>query len=311
MTLISNLKIGHGYNKKELATIINEPKAAGLQTGLLYCDNQNSTFLFVTLDKNKKEEQLHYNDYFDGDYFEWDSQNRQYFDNERIQSIYTNKVNVYLMARISDKFKGKTQPFIYCGELKYFSHDKSSKNPVHITFSCTDFQFEYPNDELKLLYNWKPGDVGRQIDFKPNYKKPVNPKRKTNYKKPTSTERNGLVTSRVGQGYYRQQVLEKWNYTCAVTNCNISKVLIASHIVPWKDSTEEERLDPENGILLSPNYDSLFDKHLITFSDKGTIIFSKTLNTEEIMKLGVNTNAKIEVNIEMLPFLKRHRLQLK
>jgi len=311
MTSISNLKIGNGYNKKELAELINEPKASGLQTGLLYCDNQNSTFLFVTLDKNKKEKQLHYNDFFDGDYFEWDSQNRQSFNSERIQAMYTNKVNVYLMARVSDKFKGRTQPFIYCGQLEYFSHDESTNNPVHLTFTCLDYQFDNPNDELKSLYNWKPGDVGRNIAFKPNYKKPINPKRKASYKKPNSTERKGLVTSRVGQGYYRQQVLEKWNYTCAVSNCNIPKILIASHIVPWKDSTEEERLDPENGILLSPNYDSLFDKHLITFKDDGTILFSKSLSSEEVAKLGININAKIEVNIEMLPFLKRHRSQLK
>jgi hypothetical protein len=308
---MSNLKIGHGYDKKEMAVIINEPKAAGVQTGLLYCDNQNSTFLFVTLDKKKKEEQLHYNDFFEGDYFEWDSQNIQSFASDRIQDMYTNKVNVYLMARVSDKLKGKTQPFIYCGKLEYYSHDESSNNPVHITFTCKDFQFDNPNDDLKLLYNWKPGDVGRNIDFKPNYKKTINPKRKVNYKKPNSTERKGLVTSRVGQGYYRQQILEKWNYTCAVTKCNIPKILIASHIVSWKDSTEEERLDPENGILLSPNYDSLFDKHLITFSDDGSIIFSKSLKAEEIAKLGIDTNAKIEVNLEMLPFLKKHHSQLK
>jgi len=311
MTSKSNLKIGHGYNKKELAELINEPKAARLQTGLLYCDNQNSTFLFVTLDKNKKEEQLHYNDFFDGDYFQWDSQNRQSFDSLRIQAMYTNKINVYLMARVSDKLKGRTQPFIYCGQLEYFSHDESTNNPVHVTFTCLDIQFDNPNDELKTLYNWKPGDVGRNISFKPINKKPINPKKKISYKKPNSTERKGLVTSRVGQGYYRQQVLEKWNYTCAVTNCNIPKILIASHIVPWKDSTKEERLDPENGILLSPNYDSLFDKHLITFTDDGTIIFSKSLSAEEIIKLGININAKIEINIEMLPFLKRHRSQLK
>ncbi len=82
-------------------------------------------------------------------------------------------------------------------------------------------------------------------------------------------------------------------------------------MVSWKDSTKEERLDPENGILLSPNYDALFDNHVITFSDDGTIVVSKSLSVEDIIKPGIDINAKIEVNIEMLPDLKRHRLQLK
>ena len=67
----------------------------------------------------------------------------------------------------------------------------------------------------------------------------------------------------------------------------IQKILIASHIKRWSDCNEEERLDVNNGILLSPTFDSLFDKHLISFSDEGEIL----INTEEIglgnmLKLG-------------------------
>ena len=308
---MNNLKIGQGYNKKELAKIINEPKVTNLQTGLLYCDNHNATILFVTLDKKKKEQQLHYNDFFNGEYFEWDSQNSQSFGSSRIQAMYNGDVSVHLMARVYSKLKSKTQPFIYCGELDYFTHDKSSRNPVHITFHCKDFQFESKNDELKELYNWKPGDAGAQTTFIPNYKKPISSKSKLTYKKPDMTERLGLVTSRVGQGYYREQILEKWNYKCAITKCNTFKILIASHIVAWKDSTDEERLDPENGILLSPNYDALFDKHLISFSDEGFIIFSKNIKSEDLKKLGIDTNAKIEVNAAMKNYLKKHREKLK
>ena len=56
------------------------------------------------------------------------------------------------------------------------------------------------------------------------------------------------------------------------TNCSILKILIASHIVPWKEASDNERLDVENGILLSPTIDALFDKHLISFNDDGSII---------------------------------------
>ncbi len=88
--------------------------------------------------------------------------------------------------------------------------------------------------------------------------------------KPKITERNGLITSRVGQGAYRLKVLEKWEYKCAVLNIPTSPILIASHIKPWRFSNDEERLDPNNGILLSPNIDALFDINIIILVMKET-----------------------------------------
>ncbi len=105
--------------------------------------------------------------------------------------------------------------------------------------------------------------------------------------KPNNTERSGLVTSRVGQGAYRKSILHRWEYQCAVTGFDDPRILIASHIVPWKEATDEERLDVENGILLSPTYDALFDKHLITFDNKGSIILSEDIAPEAYQKIGV------------------------
>lgn len=58
----------------------------------------------------------------------------------------------------------------------------------------------------------------------------------------------------------------------AVTGFNDSRILIASHPLPpapWADANDDERLDVNNGILLSPTYDALFDKYLITFDNSG------------------------------------------
>ena len=132
------------------------------------------------------------------------------------------------------------------------------------------------------------------------------------YKKPNVTERSGLVTNRVGQGYYRQEILKKWNNKCGVTGISIKEILISSHIVPWSKSNEDERLDPENGILLSPNIDSLFDRHLISFKDSGKIIISNKLSSSEIDKLGVNSQMKLShVSNGMKKYLSRHRKELK
>lgn len=110
---------------------------------------------------------------------------------------------------------------------------------------------------------------------------------------PNSTEREGLVTSRVGQGAYRKGIIHRWNYKCAVTDFSDPRILIASHIVPWKDASDQERLDVDNGILLSPTYDALFDRHLISFENTGKIILSEKISWEDYKKIGVSGQEKI------------------
>ena len=138
--------------------------------------------------------------------------------------------------------------------------------------------------------------------------KKISPRRKSNYVKPNETERKGLVITRVGQGYYRQEILKRWNSKCAVTNCKIDKILISSHIVAWSESNDNERLDVGNGILLSPNIDSLFDRHLISFQDNGEIMISSKLRTEDLNLLSVNHNMRLRIVFDdMKPYLSRHR----
>lgn len=125
--------------------------------------------------------------------------------------------------------------------------------------------------------------------------------------KPNETERKGLVTSRVGQGFYRNQILSRWGNKCAVTGLSITTVLIASHIHPWKDATNEERLDVGNGILLSPNLDALFDKHLISFEDNGNILISELINESEKDVLGLTGLSLSMVYDDMTQYLAMHR----
>ncbi|TRX54834.1 hypothetical protein FNH22_18950 [Fulvivirga sp. M361] len=128
---------------------------------------------------------------------------------------------------------------------------------------------------------------------------------------PNKTERKGLVTSRVGQGAYRKSILHRWKYKCAVTAFNNPKVLIASHILPWKESTHAQRLDVDNGILLSPTYDALFDKKLISFDETGKIMLSKELKKYSYDKIKVTGEEKIVGLREGNQcYLERHRLLL-
>jgi len=124
---------------------------------------------------------------------------------------------------------------------------------------------------------------------------------------PTVTERSGLVTSRVGQGAYRKRIIHRWEYKCAVTNFNKLDVLIASHIVPWAKATDHERLDVNNGLLLSPTYDALFDKHLITFDNKGKIILSDQIEQAAYQKIGVTGKEQIlDLSRYNIEYLERH-----
>ena len=71
-----------------------------------------------------------------------------------------------------------------------------------------------------------------------------------------------LVEARIGQGYFRDQILNRMNY-CIITGAK--NILEASHIKPWTKSNDEEKIDCYNGIMLSPNCHKLFDKGFFVF----------------------------------------------
>lgn len=90
-------------------------------------------------------------------------------------------------------------------------------------------------------------------------------------------ERTAVIRQRIGQDAFRRMILNNYNNTCAVTGINDSRLLIASHIIPWK-AKADTRLNPENGICLSALYDKAFDEGLISVRpDDLTLIYSKSL----------------------------------
>ncbi len=125
---------------------------------------------------------------------------------------------------------------------------------------------------------------------------------------PIITEKQGLVTSRVGQGAYRKSIINRWENKCAVTGFSDSRILIASHIVPWKEATDDERLDLHNGLLLSPTYDALFDRNLISFENSGKIILSDSISFEAYKKIGVDGKERIKsLSNSNMQYLQRHQ----
>lgn len=120
------------------------------------------------------------------------------------------------------------------------------------------------------------------------------------------TEKYSIIKQRIGQGTFKKKLSEKGK-RCKICNLNDERFLIASHIKPWKDSNNMERLDENNGFLLCPHHDSLFDKGLISFSDEGSILISKSLSESTIMLLNIDESKKLNLNENQKIYIKWHR----
>jgi hypothetical protein len=305
--MTETLILGNNYSKKDLSLIFHEKGLLSSREGIFSSGSLNSYLFFVDLVKEGKQDRFHFNDYFDGDIFHWDSQTTQHINTPRIKKIVNKELPVLLFTRIQPKVKSQTQPFVYCGRLEYIEHDENTTKPVHIVYQSLDYDETTQNQNLIDIYNWKPEMIGKTSSNNVYLVNKQISRTKGEQKKPNYTERRGLVTSRVGQGWYRQEILKKWGNKCSITGCSLTEILISSHIKGWSECNEDERLDPDNGILLSPDIDSLFDKHLISFQDNGSIIISDKLSKEDLDILGISNLIKLKVDEGMKKYLKHHR----
>ena len=120
------------------------------------------------------------------------------------------------------------------------------------------------------------------------------------------TEIETLIKARLGQGSFRQNVLEQYP-SCPLIGLDIQPLLIASHIKPWSVCNNNERLDPFNGLMLAPNIDRLFDKGLITFDTDGTIKISPTIDSENQKRLGISPDMQLKIEPESEKYFEYHR----
>ena len=114
---------------------------------------------------------------------------------------------------------------------------------------------------------------------------------------------------RDGQDEYRRKLLEECPF-CPITMINEESLLIASHIKPWAVSDSKERIDPNNGFILSPLYDKLFDRGYITFSDDKRVSISNWLSRQVKDRIGIKENQLFQflpVNSERSKYLEYHR----
>jgi putative restriction endonuclease len=124
-----------------------------------------------------------------------------------------------------------------------------------------------------------------------------------------STQKQQLIQARRGQGIFKSNV--RFNESkCRVTGVGDLRLLIASHIKPWADSSDKEKLDGCNGLLLSPHVDRLFDRGLISFGNDGTLLVSSELDPAVLERWGIKTENKVGLfKSEQRTYLEYHRAE--
>ena len=119
------------------------------------------------------------------------------------------------------------------------------------------------------------------------------------------TEKQALIDARIGQAKFRKLVLAMWRGRCCITGCSI--FLTAAHLKPWALATDAERMDPYNGLPLSPNFDKAFDNGLITFDETGRIVLSSSLGKDALLLGITGDECLIDLDSRYANYLEFHR----
>lgn len=111
-------------------------------------------------------------------------------------------------------------------------------------------------------------------------------------------------------GVFKREIPKIYDYQCAISGMRVesttnAQLVDACHIVPFAISKDDTIT---NGISLSPTYDALFDKHLISFENNGKIILSDEIETAAFEKIGVTGQEQIrDLSFGNKQYLDQHR----
>lgn len=193
--------------------------------------------------------------------------------------------------------------------VKFDQYNLYSEEAVLIPSRERDFKVDYKSRSNIYYGNDKLNkEVGEYIK---NYYKTMYfvSGLERNTEKLEGKEKEAVVKTRINQGVFRKKLLKKYKKCCL---CNISteNLLIASHIKPWSECTAIEKLDENNGLLLCPNHDKLFDSNLISFESNGKIKISDKLSPDDYKDLSLAKDLSIEVTSENERYFRYHRERL-
>ncbi len=270
----STLRIGREYDRPRLAELWGYESFQALSRGVVTPAGTNYIIFFVT--KEKQSSLTQYTDYLDGQTLNWEGEEKHGSDG-RIVSAKKKGDEIHLFYR-----EIHHSPFTYYGQISLVSSTLRLGVPSSFVFTLNRFDLTTTAlDDLNTC--------------------------RASYETLPETERTTVVQSRIGQGLFRERVIQLWQ-TCAVTGLADPMFLRASHIKPWRDSTNAERLDPRNGLLLHPTLDLLFDKGFVSFADSGRIMIASGIGPTNLSLLGVRADMALrKIPDGILPYLSSHR----
>jgi len=240
------LNYGESYERPFLAKLWGYQSFNAISRGVVTPSGTKYIIFFVT--KEKQESLMQYNDYIDGDMLFWEGEKKHSSD-KRVVEANKNGDEIHLFYR-----EVHHTPFVYFGKITLTDFQLNKDKPSEFVFKIDALSYE----EV---------DVFKEVR-----------EHAAEYKTLDVTEQEQVVKSRLGQGNFRRNVIRLWG-SCSVTGLQNVSLLRASHIKPWKNSTNNERLTPYNGLLLIPNYDFLFDKGYISFKNNGKVLVSEKLSS--------------------------------
>jgi predicted restriction endonuclease len=122
-----------------------------------------------------------------------------------------------------------------------------------------------------------------------------------------ATEKLAVIKSRLAQRLFRSR-LAAADCRCRMTGVTDRNLLRASHIRPWSKSDDRQRQDPNNGLLLAPHVDMLFDAGYLTFENDGTVRISDRINKDVLKAWGLSSVNKVApFSSEQAVYLSYHR----
>jgi len=267
---------GERYERPQLAKHWGFKSFQAISRGVVTPKDSKFIVLFVTQEKQSSLTQYH--DHIDGGRLYWEGE-RKHGSDKRIVSAGRNGDEIHLFFR-----EVHHSPFEYFGEVFLEEFELLEDSPSRFVFTLHDIGEKDPFT-----------DVASHVEELEGLE---------------NTERQAIVSSRVGQGAFRAGVISLWR-GCAVTGVKKFEFLRASHIKPWRDSSNVERLDPMNGLLLTPTLDHLFDAGFISFNDGGEMLISSSLSEDDARLLHVDGEMKLsKVPGRVRYYLRYHRDQV-
>ena len=265
------LRIAKKYDRNELVRKWGYESRQAISRGVVTPQHEKIIILFVT--KKKQSSLPQYVDYIDGDYLFWEGESRHGNDQRIIKAEENNDI-IHLFYR-----EIHHSPFVYKGIIVLVKSEIKYQKPSNFVFKLIGY------DEIST-------DIDQAYEELQTL---------------TETEKDAVIRARIGQGDFRRQLIRYWK-GCAVTGITNTSFLKASHIKPWRESNNKERLDVYNGLLLTPNLDLLFDLGHVSFKNNGEMILSKLLSNEDKLFMGINKKLALKkINPRHLKYLKYHR----